>query len=494
MALITEGGEMKMDIAINGPIVPDADAMVYEWFGMPATSPRQILAKIEEAKHVHDNVLNVKVNSGGGSVFDASQIYTELKSFDGEVVVQIQSIAASAASVIAMAGTKVIMSPTAQIMIHNAGNREEGDYRDMNDNAAFLQGVNETIISAYALKTGKESNELQKMMDNTTWMTAKQALEAGFIDEIMFEKGVSATNSVENEEKTALLAPKIIEKVRNELMNKTIPKPQNAVKTPENDMNGGKKIMDLQTLKNEHPELFAQIQQQSASAAIAEEQKRILAIEELAMPGNEEIIAKAKADTTKTASDVAIEIIKNQKERGKNYLKNAKEDAKETDEVDPDEAPEEEGTKKKKEDEQADNLANAFANAARKGGSIMPRQLREQVGELNYENLIADTTFPVQKGTVILKAGQGMLQTGSVIGLDASKIGHLLDGTKVTKPYAVLTDSIDTGLSVDGENAAATVYLSGVLNSSALIFGGSEVVASHEPTLRTLGIYLKQIF
>lgn len=123
----------------------------------------------------------------------------------------------------------------------------------------------------------------------------------------------------------------------------------------------------------------------------------------------------------------------------------------------------------------------------------MAREMREQVGELQYENLVVDTSFPVQKTVVTLKAGQGSLQPGAVIGLDVQRIGHLLDGTVVTEPHSVLLEAIDTGTDTEGENVPAVVYISGTLNRSALIFGASETVDKYEDKLRTLGIYLREI-
>lgn len=356
-----------MDIAINGPIVPDMDGFIYDWFGIPYTSPSQVISKIEEAKKTGDHVLNIKINSGGGSVYDAAQIYSELIEFDGQINAVIQSIAASAASFLAMAADNLKMTTLAQMMVHNAANREEGNHQDMTKNAEFLKKVDESISSAYALKTGKDQKELQKMMDNTTWMTAQDALEHGFIDEILLEKGKTPTNSVGNLEEMAPISPKIVEKVRNELMKNINKQPQNSLKTPQNIENGGRKKMDLETLKNDYPDLFAQIQQNSAKEAVEAEQKRILAIDELAMPGNEELIAKAKADTSMTAADVAIQIVKNQKEMGANYLKNAKKDAEETEKVDPDTTFEKE-KKKQNEEEQTENLMAAFANVSLKNG------------------------------------------------------------------------------------------------------------------------------
>ncbi|WP_369414021.1 Clp protease ClpP [Gracilibacillus salinarum] len=135
-----------------------------------------------------------------------------MKDYSGDSTVKIVGIAASAASVIAMAGKKVLMSPTAQMMIHNAMNRAAGDYRDMDRNSGFLKNVNQSIINAYKIKTGKSDEELQSMMDDETWMTAQQAIEHNMIDEIMFDESYQAVAAVDS----VVLPKQVIDKVRNQ--------------------------------------------------------------------------------------------------------------------------------------------------------------------------------------------------------------------------------------------------------------------------------------
>lgn len=108
-----------MRVDIKGPVINDGDQWIYDYFGIPAVSPGKVLNLIDQAIKNGHKELQVVINSGGGSVFSASEIYTTLKSFGGTVNVEIVGVAASAASVIAMAGTNVSMSPTAQMMIHN---------------------------------------------------------------------------------------------------------------------------------------------------------------------------------------------------------------------------------------------------------------------------------------------------------------------------------------------------------------------------------------
>ena len=125
------------------------------------------------------------INSPGGDCIAASQIYSMLMDYQGEVTVKIDGIAASAASVIAMAGTKVLMAPTALIMIHNPSMMAFGDHNEMEKAIDILNEVKESIINAYELKTGQSRAVLSHLMENETWMNAKKAIELHFADGIL---------------------------------------------------------------------------------------------------------------------------------------------------------------------------------------------------------------------------------------------------------------------------------------------------------------------
>lgn len=122
------------------------------------------------------------LNSPGGDCIAASQIYSMLMDYKGKVTVKIDGIAASAASVIAMAGTNVLMAPTALMMIHNPATLAFGDHEDMQRAIEMLEEVKESIINAYEIKTGLSRAKLAHLMDATTWMNAKKAMELGFAD------------------------------------------------------------------------------------------------------------------------------------------------------------------------------------------------------------------------------------------------------------------------------------------------------------------------
>ena len=125
------------------------------------------------------------VNSPGGDCVAASQIYTMLMEYKGRVTVKIDGIAASAASVIAMAGTEVLMAPTALLMVHNPLTVAIGDTEEMQKAIAMLDEVKESIITSYELKTGMSRAMLAHLMDAETWMNAQKAIELGFADGIL---------------------------------------------------------------------------------------------------------------------------------------------------------------------------------------------------------------------------------------------------------------------------------------------------------------------
>ena len=167
-------------IPIKGTIVSNNDRWLYDWLEWDATAPKDVvLPDSGEPIEVH-------INSGGGDVYAGSEIYTALRSYPGDVTVKIVGIAASAASVIAMAGDTVEISPTAQIMIHNVSTQVNGDHNTLLHEAGVLEGFDKSIASAYVHKTGKALDDLLGLMNKTTWFDAESALNHGFVDKIMF--------------------------------------------------------------------------------------------------------------------------------------------------------------------------------------------------------------------------------------------------------------------------------------------------------------------
>ena len=140
-----------------------------------------------EDLEAEDGDITVWINSPGGNVFAAAEIYTMLRDYAGKITVKIASLAASAASVVAMAGDTVQMSPTALLMVHDPSTIAMGNTRDMEKAIAALNEVKEAIINAYAAKSGMRRNKIADLMSEETWLNAKKAVELGFADEVLYE-------------------------------------------------------------------------------------------------------------------------------------------------------------------------------------------------------------------------------------------------------------------------------------------------------------------
>ena len=159
------------------------------WFGDEITPAN---FKAELAKHSGN--VTVWINSPGGDCFAASQIYTMLKNHSGKITVKIDGIAASAASVVAMAGDEVLISPTGMLMIHNPMTMAFGDYEEMQKAMEMLDEVKESIINAYEIRTGMSRAKLSHLMDSETWMNANKAIEFGFADDVLKDDKRGSSN------------------------------------------------------------------------------------------------------------------------------------------------------------------------------------------------------------------------------------------------------------------------------------------------------------
>ena len=159
------------------------------WFDDDIT-PKQFKSELTNS----EGDIVVWLNSPGGDVFAASQIYNMLKEYDGKVTVKIDGIAASAASVIAMAGSEILMSPVAMMMIHNPATVIFGEASDLQSGIDMLSEVKESIINAYEQKTSLPRNKISKMMDAETWFSAQKAVELGFADKVLYEDSEEVTD------------------------------------------------------------------------------------------------------------------------------------------------------------------------------------------------------------------------------------------------------------------------------------------------------------
>ena len=210
---------MPKQIDIRGVIVADDDKWIYDWLEIVATCPGDVRKVLLEANG--DDVV-VSINSGGGDVQAGQELYTIIREYSGNVTIRIQSMAASAASVIAMARESEI-SPVAQLMIHNVSTAARGDHRAMEHAAEVLRNSDRALVAAYVAKTGRPEQEILDMMARETWMTAQQAVDEGFVDRIMFAEPAanSAPLQLAASYHSGLLPQETLDKIRGSFNQKT---------------------------------------------------------------------------------------------------------------------------------------------------------------------------------------------------------------------------------------------------------------------------------
>lgn len=173
----------QAELRIDGPITMEQG--FWDWL---FDRPDRSATGLEKAIKAMTGDIIVWINSNGGECFAASVIYTALKNHKGKVTVKIDGTAISAASVIAMAGDEILMSPTSVMMIHNPLTVAQGEVKDMQKAIDILTEVKESILNAYANKTNISREEISRMMDSEKWMSADTAIELGFADGKLFDE------------------------------------------------------------------------------------------------------------------------------------------------------------------------------------------------------------------------------------------------------------------------------------------------------------------
>lgn len=212
---------MTRKFSLAGDIIPNDYQEIYDWIGWEATSPAKVQQFLNES---NNQEVEIDINSPGGDVWSGSEIYSHLKAYQGKVIVNIIGLAASAATIVAMGGDVVRMSPPAQFMIHCSSTVARGDHQSFEHAKEILQNSDEGIRAAYKLKTGLSDEELSAMMNHETWLTAEKAKEKGFVDEIMFSE--SGNIQIVNSIGTHFMDKQSAMKIKN-LMNESNPAQSN---------------------------------------------------------------------------------------------------------------------------------------------------------------------------------------------------------------------------------------------------------------------------
>ncbi len=292
----------------------------------PATFNRE-LAELGDVPEIV-----VRINSGGGDVFAANAIYTRLKDHEARITVKIDGWAASAATIIAMAGDTIKIARNGVFMIHDPAMTVWDTFRaeDFEKMAEELKVIKQSIVNTYAMKTGKPEQEIADLMAEEKWWTGDTAVENGFCDEIMFEESKTVienanrivVNTVPIDLSEYKTVPKALLNSPNNTGCITNKKPEEKEEKHMEPKNSNPAITTEDALKAAYPDLVANI----VNAAKAEERKRIRDIKEMAPDGYDDIVEDAMFENPATAEAVAVKIIAAQKKQGGQYLANRSKD------------------------------------------------------------------------------------------------------------------------------------------------------------------------
>lgn len=285
-----------------------AEIMVYgdisDYWG--AVSSSEFKRELDRLGNV--NNLSIRINSNGGSVTSGWAIYNVLKQHKAFKTVYVDGIAASMGAFIAMAGDEILMSNAGLLMIHKPWGIAMGEAEELRQEADTLDKMFNIAVKIHAERTGTSEDDVRDMMTKTTYLNAEEALELGFIDEIIEYDGEDTELDTESNMLHIAGEKLSIEKLlnRKELMQKISEIGFMKQKNIKSSNEGDEKLMDLKELKEKHPEIYSQ----ARNEGVAEERARIKEIEESALPGTEEMVQKMKFTEPKSAMEATKEIVK----------------------------------------------------------------------------------------------------------------------------------------------------------------------------------------
>ncbi|MDE6907419.1 MAG: Clp protease ClpP [Lachnospiraceae bacterium] len=277
----------------------------------------------------------VRINSGGGDVFAANAIFTRLKDHTARITVKIDGWAASAATIIAMAGDVIKIARNGVFMIHDPAMTVWDTFRaeDFEKMAGELKVIKQSIVNTYAMKTGMGADDIASLMSEEKWWTGDEAVENGFCDELMFEEAdmvvENSSNIVVNSTHIDISAFKTVPKtLLNSLKNagSLTGAAEGKGQEEEKRMEAGKSIKTVDELKAAYPDLVSDIQNEAA----ASERNRIKAIEDMAGGNYADLVSDAKFTHPCTAEQVAVKIVAEQNKQGKRWLEDRAKDAEES--------------------------------------------------------------------------------------------------------------------------------------------------------------------
>lgn len=340
---------MKQSWQIKNQI-NETDLLIYGTIGLfdDENDPKEFATAVANIKAP---VLNIRINSGGGDLFAGHAMYNIIKSFNGLKRVFIDGLAASAASIVAMAGDEVIMPANTLLMIHNAQTVAYGDSSNFKKLADDLDKMNSTLVAVYQQKTGLNTQKIQKMLNNETWLTAEEALELGFATKVVDSMKIVANSNLS-------LNGVLIDSIN--INNKKLQQFFKGVNHDNNNFssnnsNGTNNInnynkeinvdnqtalnITIESLKKNHFDIYTEIFNAGIANGINTERERIKAIDELPIIGYKDLVYSAKYKDTISPEILALQIIKAEKTTKEQYLANLHEDAEVLNNVKPTDAP-----------------------------------------------------------------------------------------------------------------------------------------------------------
>ena len=347
-----------MKISIKGPIVSDDEKWLYDWFGMPATSPGDVTKGLGGA---NGEDVELEIASHGGLVSSAVEIYQALKDYPGKVTARI-AYACSAATVISCAADESEISEVGFFMIHNAQSMTAGDKREMAHESEVLSTIDAGIISAYEKKTGMSREDIQELMNKDSYLSAEEAVNMGFVDglipdskkeadaEDVVKKAVAAADGMipMDAVRNLTIASKMVEQATGKSLQEwgttSIEDIKNEVQISGNnagsDNNPGKgeNTMGLQEIMAENPEISNEIEEMTAAAraeglaeGIAQERSRMNSLDAIASRVSAEALYDAKyGEEPMDGQMLAFKVMQEDAAKGDTYMANAREDSQES--------------------------------------------------------------------------------------------------------------------------------------------------------------------
>lgn len=337
-----------MKIDIKGPIVSDGNKWIYDWYGAPATAPKDVISCLKEA---NGEDVSLEIASNGGLVTSAIEIYQALKDYDGKITARI-AYACSAATVISCAADESEILEIGFFMIHNSQSYAEGDKNEMDHERGVLSALDEGIITAYEKKTGATREDIQALMDNSTYMSAADAVENGFVDRLahaqaegenIVQKAVASAGCIIPNEKIEVMASMIrmltgedakqLEGIEDAIATNLQISGWNA--GSDNKPRKGEKNMKLEEIMAENPEISNEIEERTVAAraegveeGIRQERERMRSLDSIANRVTAKQLNEAKyGEEPVDAPTLAFKAMQEEAARSAGYIRDAVADA-----------------------------------------------------------------------------------------------------------------------------------------------------------------------